>query len=313
MSWKYCAGNYYFPPFLGYPGVMYELWRGAGADAGYYLYNHSAFGWVISASFGPVFSISGAKATHQITSINSYTYHTVWSYDLWAQLGGETFIGIEFYAVTQTNGRSGRAGIPLSEEWIWNDPEDHSKGGRYNGATFWSSSSLPAIGQSIDFVQRGFLRGAVQNAFNGTPLTVACTFNRWIRKSGGRNTYSSEPYGEYEYIGEGTQPNKIVGLPCWRSQSGKEYIRSLSTVNDKYSYGDVSYNSTVGKWVIGMPNKAEGWWEGTEPSKTAAVTFVFKKPEGSKITGTDITLTFFYYLPGNNTETISLAEAALWK
>ena len=102
-----------------------------------------------------------------------------------------------------------------------------------------------------------------------------------------------------------------MGLPRWRDNQGSYYVRSFNRIASHYTYGSIRYES--GKWIIGTVNSSGGWWEGKEPDKKFSVTFTFCKPEDSEITGSNLTLTFYDYVQGNESAPAYMGEVAIWR
>ena len=109
----------------------------------------------------------------------------------------------------------------------------------------------------------------------------------------------------------GVSGEKCFGLPRWRDNSSNYYIRSLEKKNGRFSYGGIRYEG--GKWLLGELNSPSGWWEGEEPNKEKTVTFQFRKPEDSEITGSNRTLSFYDYVQGDETGVAYLGEVAIWR
>ncbi|OGV53547.1 MAG: hypothetical protein A2017_20835 [Lentisphaerae bacterium GWF2_44_16] len=262
-------------------------------DEGYKLFYHSGLSkWVIAAHWGMSFIISGyysGTCPPDYVNYNGYSSYTKYS-SLWYDLT---------YGWVVTLGNLGAKPI---EYWRPNDPiNDPSGAGTYQGTVFYTGTP-PALGGSAAFQARGNIRGSVKNAYSGTAITLTTQYQRWE---------SATLYGEYTAAG-GASGIKYCGLPQWTDGDGNTYIRSVTKTDGKYTYGTISYNTTYSKWLIGAYGSASGWYEGSEPSKTGSVTFTFKVPEGSEITGTNKTVTFDKYVKGENTQTVFLTEASRW-
>ena len=141
----------------------------------------------------------------------------------------------------------------------------------------------------------------------GTKTSDVTTWARW---------QCASPVGVYEPAG-GATGNRVVGTPKFIDGAGKTYTKIIHTESvyfpPPFNYGDAKYVVGTG-WVIGSINDATGWWVSTtEPSVLSPTTFTFTKPSGSEITGSNIVLTFLEYILGNQTKTLLLGEAAIWR
>ena len=170
----------------------------------------------------------------------------------------------------------------------------------YEGDAFHSGYFLPsAYDNAYVFLQP---RGTNRNG-GGANKTVYFDFPRW-------QSVTHRQFGVYEPKGE-VSGKKYFGLPRWRDNSSNYYVRSLEKKNGRFSYGGIRYES--GKWLLGELNSPSGWWEGEEPNKEKAVTFLFCKPEDSEITGYNRTLSFYDYVQGGETGVAYLGEVAIWR
>lgn len=116
-------------------------------------------------------------------------------------------------------------------------------------------------------------------------------------------------------LGEYTDPAGVlspryIGVPKYLDQSGNEYIRSAELSDGYYTYGLVHFDGT--RWCIGSEDDEEGYWTGSEPSRTSSTTFTYHPPEGTEIRKDDITLTFDSLTFPETPETLYLAEVAKW-
>lgn len=268
-----------------------EIWIGEDADAGYYLFQANKQ-WIITNVLAPWYIIDGQEFLPVLKPVNGYIYWTNGTLALW-------YDGAWIISATP--------GYGTRESWQWNDDDDHDKGGQYIGNA-WYSGTLPAIGAESSFAARGCLRGTGKDAFGGIALTASGKFGYWQHSGSG----GAAPAGIYQYHGEDNEANRIIGLPQWKDGNGTLYVRSLDKINDKYTYGDIAYDTTVKKWILGTYGDKKGWWDGDEPKTTGSVTFHFRKLEGSDVTGENLTISFDQYVIGDNVETRLMIEAPVW-
>ena len=138
----------------------------------------------------------------------------------------------------------------------------------------------------------------------------------------------SSQFGVYEHVGDASG-EYTIGLPNWQGTSldiagHVDYTRSLVQVSGRYTYGDLRYVAYHG-WIIGTYGSESGWWEGAEPALKGSRTFTFTVPEGSELTGNDISVTWDGYVAGEynnltldlfgrlNARTTFIGEAAIWR
>ena len=293
MTWKAYNTAVRIPPLRDNTiDQAKTVYLGDDDDLFYKLYYSSAVGkWVISNHYGMIFLQNTNELIPTYININGYcSYRNPYAVILW-------------YDVTYGWVISSTPGISPVEYWMPSDPINNPSGaGEYTGTAFYTGTP-PALGGSATFQARGSLRGTTKDAYSGTAITLTTKYERWE---------SATLYGEYTAAG-GASGTKYCGLPQWKDGSSNTYIRSVSKTSNKYTYGDISYNTTYSKWLIGTYGSTSGWYEGSEPSKTGSVTFTFTVPEGSELTGANKTITFDKYVKGENTETIYLTEAGTWR
>jgi len=284
MSWQYIPGQIRVPkvPFWNPPD---GIWRGVGNDEGYFAYQSANSSWgsyvvVRKEKFIPSVMIGGSAMTPVWSDVNGYVY----------------FQGRGYLYYTQT------WGWVLCDKFPGYEPLEESKRDvetgetTYSGDTFYVLSYFPSSeGSEVDLTPRGEVRGK-----EGKKLKLA--WERWT---------CNYEFGEYEGKGDASG-KKIVGLPQFRG-NGETFLRSLEKDGSwHFTYGRIHYAS--GKWVIGEVGSAAGWHEGAEPKAGGgAVTFAFCRPEGSEITGTNISVSFDRYVGGDETDTAYLGEAAVWR
>lgn len=269
------------------------VYIGAGDDFDYKLYYSSALSkWVISEHYGMVFLQGSSEYVPTYININGYCsyYYESTGNTLWYDLTYGWMI-------------SSNPGISPVEYWMPADPINNPSGaGAYTGTAFYTGTP-PALGSSATFEARGNLRGTTKDAYSGTAITLTTKYERWE---------SSTLYGEYIAAG-GASGTKYCGLPQWKDANGNTYVRSLAKTSGKYSYGSISYDSSHSKWLIGTYEGETGWWEGSEPSKTGSVTFIFTAPQDAEVIGEDIEITFDQYVKGDNITTIYIGEVEKWR
>lgn len=146
-------------------------------------------------------------------------------------------------------------------------------------------------------------RGGYRNG--GSSKIATYYFPRWEK-----GTETGTVTGEY-LPKEPNTGNKYFGIPRWRDNHGTYYIRSLAKVGSFFTYGTI--HNVSGKWLIGDVGNASGWHEGSEPSKTGSITFLFKRNEGSTVSGYNLTLSLYDYMLGEERSANYLGEVAIWR
>lgn len=247
---------------------------GSGADAGKYAF-HTSLGYIIAANFACNLKIDGTIYTPVFNNVNGYIYWSIGSNYIYRSVNFGWFFFGQF---------------PGYEPEEYYDSEES----KYKGDSFWAGS-IPTIGSSSTFSPRG------SNRTGGSSKTVQAVWDRW---------QSNTRFGEYNPQ-ECASGKLYLGLPRWVDGNGEYYVRSVSKIDGKYTYGSIVYNN--GKWIIGTINDESGWWEGSEPSKSGSTLFQFKVPEGSTIIGQNKTITFHDYVIGDERIEIYLSEVAVWR
>jgi hypothetical protein len=279
--------------------------HGIGNDAGYNIYRTTKY--IRSQYFGNWYYVTPGG------------YNL---YPLYQTYNGEACFGTAYYLFyDNTYGWVLKDSfLPCYEYWVAS--ESH-----YFGDDFWSTTSLSTTklpsegGGSVEFKAHGYQRGSTKGAYEGTPRYLDFRFIRWE---------SSNLYGEYSPLG-GASGTKYVGVPEWNSTYGTnaKYDRSVNVSTSNitpyqsssgyYTYymviagnatqtRNIYYRTLYSKWLIGVYNSPLGWYEGNEPSKTEDVDFIFTVPEGSEVTGTDITVSFSAYVKGIDTQNIYMCN-----
>lgn len=116
--------------------------------------------------------------------------------------------------------------------------------------------------------------------------------------------------GIYERLDGGGK--KLVGVPVWTDENGREFKRISTGMTGVYTYGDIAFNAVSDTWILGDIGTDSGWWQSVdEPSLLEPVTFVFCRNEDSDAVGENFTLTFSHCLATEKTEVL-FAEVAKW-
>ena len=284
MSWQYVPGQIRIPkvPFWDPPE---GIWRGVDYDERLFAYRNSisSFGSYVvveSTELFPSVVLDGSKMTPQFTDVNGYICWT----------GSRNLYYSQTYGWIVCDQSPGYE--PLEEQR--RDPESGMT--TWEGDSFWVLSSFP-YGEDSEatLTPRGKERGKESKK-------LKLTWKRWV---------CNQEFGVYEGKG-GASGKKIVGLPQFRG-NGETFLRSLEKDNSwHFTYGRIHYAS--GKWVIGEVGSAAGWHEGSEPKADGgSVTFSFCRPEGSDVTGQNITVSFEKYVGGDEKDIAYLGEAAVWR
>lgn len=284
MSWQYVPGQIRIPkvPFWEPPD---GVWRGVDYDERYFAYrndygNFGQFVVVESEELLPTVMVDGSRMTPVFSDVNGYIYWTGYQNLYYTLTYGWVLCGLS------------PGTEPLEEQRT--DPQTGER--TWEGDSFWVLTGFP---YSEDSETQLTARGREKDK-EGKKLKLA--WKRWV---------GNQEFGEYEGKG-GASGKKIVGLPQFKG-GGETFVRSLEKDNTwHFSYGRIHYAS--GKWVIGEVGSASGWHEGSEPKAGGGtVNFKFSKPEGSDITGSDITVSFDKYVGGDEKDTAYLGEAAVWR
>ena len=299
MSWTAYQTAPRIPTLLGdiklYTATIYPIWR---SEDGYFLFYTQQEGWIISSMFGMSFKID-----------DSIFYPTYNVYNKFPVYQRNNIIGSEGIYYDGTYGWvyniDTAIGYPCVEYWRSNNIyEDPFGTGEYKGPRFYTGTIPTTYTSSNIWQARGFGRGNVYGEYTGTPITIDTYFEYWK---------AVDVYlGEYKPQGDATGDSKWFGNPQWKDQNNKVYIRSTNKISNKYTYGDIYYDATNSKWIIGTYNNPTGWWEGYEPIKNSSVIFLFKVPLNSELTGEDLTISFDQYVLGSDTQTIYLGEVSRW-
>lgn len=259
------------------PGITYgeDFFCGVYQDRGRYAFQTN-LGHIIAESAAYWLDVDGEIYTPVFEEINKYIY---WK-------NGDDYI---YYSYVYGWIKADR--IPGVDPVEYYDEEK----GEYSGDMFWSGN-IPQENIPEMFVPRGYNRN------NRNPLTVKFYWPRW---------QSEEKFSEY-WPNFDSEEVLHLGIPRWRELgSNVEYLRSINKIDGNYTYGTIYYSN--GKWLIGVENSSEGWWEGEEPSTTHDVVFHFVTLDGASSPNADVMIAFDRYIQGNETLDVYLAEVAIWR
>lgn len=279
MSYQWIPG-YIRTPYI--PGFEYPsgVWRGVGNDEGYISLAASRWGhYIITHRDNLCYSlyIDGNEYRPIFTDVNGYI---VW------------------------HGTLGNVYYTQSYGWVFADYfagyEPYENRAMKDGRTIWLGDrfyTLPSPPSSPGGSAVLTPRGSIHDS---TPLTITNKWPRW--------TCDTE-FGTFTAT-DGVSGERRLGLPRFTG-GGQEFVRSINKTNGHFTYGGIHYVN--GKWVIGTPNSASGWHEGSESQVGSSVQFRFCKPEGSTITGEDITVSFKDFIIGTMRDTAYLGSVAIWR
>ena len=257
------------------------VWCGADSDAGYYAFDagYSWGGRIMSKELCYSLSIDGSKLTPVFSSINGYIYWTGSGNVYYTQTWGWVYMSGMF------------PGYEPVEDYDYDDGEI-----KWTGDRFYSFYSFPQPGGGAASLTP---RGTIHDSGEAKEMTAV--WQRWTAKRG--------EFGEYEPK-DGAEGTRWLGLPRFRG-NGEYFVRSFSKTRGHFTYGRIRHAD--GKWVIGEPGSDAGWHEGSEPSRDGSVTFKFTKPEGSEAQGTDIDVSLYDHVKGDEHGKAYLGEVAIWR
>ena len=275
MSFHYVPGQFRTPQIPNF--VLPDgMWCGEGSDAGYYAFDAGSNwgGRIITKELCYSLVVGGSVLKPSFSSINGYIH---WSGGVW---------------YTQTWGWVYMTGMfPGYEPLEDYDPQEQ----KYTGDAFYTLSIPSGNGRTSRMTPHGSIR-------EGEVKEVSAKWTRWTATG-------FFEFGEYEPQDDATG-TRWLGLPRFRG-GGEYFTRSLEKTNGHFTYGRIRYAS--GKGVIGEPGSDAGWHEGAEPKRDGSVTFRFTKPEGSEATGTDITVSLYDHVKGDESGKAYLGEVAIWR
>ena len=280
MSFHYLPGQFRVPKIPNFT-MPDGIWCGADSDAGYYAFD-GGYSWgsrIMSKQLCFSLSVGGSKLSPVFSSINGYIYWSGGGYVYYTQTWGWVYMSGMF------------PGYEPVEDYNYEDGEVH-----YTGDAFYTFHSFPqGEGNTVTLTPRGSLYD------RGEAKEMAATWPRWTAKRG--------EFGEYEPK-EGAEGSRWLGLPRFRG-NGEYFVRSFAKTKGHFTYGRIHHSGS--KWVIGEPESDAGWHEGAEPSRDGSVTFKFTKKEGSQAQGSDITVSLYDHVKGDEHAKAYLGEVAIWR
>lgn len=319
----------------GGSGATSVLWRGEGNLDNYYLWYAGALPkggssstiqnqWIISTSLDIQIIVDGIEATGCWYDYNGKRYWDTGSNYLWYDSSSSKWI------------ISSKLGCCITEEWYdgSGDSAEEAAGDEQNdnnyyiGDSWWESDTLEGL-----YIARGDQRGTIQGEYNGTPKKVKWELTAYRKKDDeDLNTDSEGKSGIYQKFERTATVNPDdtvdetindvdeyidVGCPQWVDQDDTTYTRSIEKdANGNYTYGDIHYNVSTGKWIIGVYNSTSGWYESNDKPEldtTTTVTFSREKTgDGSYPGNYDLDISFDKYLLCTEENNLWIAEAALW-
>ncbi len=263
------------------------IWRGVGRDNGLYAFRpgDSRWGYSIMTEGAFAFSlvVDGRELQPNYSTINGY---------IWWSGNGHFYYSLTCGWVYMTGKFPGYE--PIEENWEYDDETGEYKA---EGDAFYSCSSPPYQPETeVELIGRG-------SNYGKSSKTATAKWKRWK---------CSREFGTYE--GEdGASGEKIFGLPRFRSNGYEYFTRSYAKTKGHYTYGRIKYSDAYGKWVIGEVGSGAGWHEGSETEVGGSVTFKFCKNEDSQAEGSDITVSYFDHVKGDDTTAAMLGEVSIWR
>ena len=280
MGFLYAPSQFRIPAF---PNLSISgLWRGVGADNGYYAFSEPTWGYyaMTKGTFCYSLVVGGSTLSPVMSSVNGYGFWTA------SARGGGVYYSFDYgwvYAPGLT---------PGTEPCQTSEYDSEKMETTYSGDEFYKIPSLPTPGSATEMTGMGSLHGQTKE--------ISAVWSRWT---------SDREFGEYE-AQDGASGTRILGLPRFRG-NGEYLVRSYAKTLGKYTYGAIHYAN--GKWLYGTEGSSAGWHEGSEPSKDGSVTFKFTKNEGSDAEGSDFAVSFVDYVKGGERHEAYLGEVATWK
>ena len=280
MSFHYVPGQFRVPKIPNFT-LPDGIWCGADSDAGYYAFDagYSWGGRIMSREMCYSLSVGGSKLSPVFSSINGYIYWSGSGHVYYTQTWGWVYMSGMF------------PGYEPVEDYDYDDGER-----KWTGDSFYTFYSFPQPGGgTATLTPRGSIRES------GEAKEMSATWTRWKAKGG--------EFGEYEPVDEATG-TRWLGLPRFRG-NGEYFVRSFAKTKGHFTYGRIHHSD--GKWVIGEPGSDAGWHEGAEPKRDGTVTFKFTKNQGSEARGTDISVSLYDHVKGDEHGKAYLGEAAIWR
>ena len=287
MSFMYVPSLLRIPEVPGFTPPV-GIWRGVGKDAGLFAFQAGDSTWgcyvMTEGSFTYSLVIDGREMTPQYSTINGY----IW----WSGGSGYVYYSITYGWVYLPGKFPGYE--PIEENYHYDEDTGANSA---EGDAFYSFTAPPYRADSeVELFGRG-------SNYGKESKTMTAKWKRWT---------SNNECGVYE-AQDGASGEKILGLPRFRSNGYEYFTRSFAKTKGHYTYGRIKYSETYGKWVIGEPGSDAGWHEGSEPSRDGSVTFKFTKPEGSEAQGTDIDVSLYDHVKGDEHGKAYLGEVAIWR
>lgn len=293
MSFIYSPTRVFMPPVPAFflDANNSEMWVGQGADRDYVVLRVK-LQWRMFHNTGTSWDTTGSVALFPTITCGGDVL-----YPVFRDCGGFFYYASRGAALWFVEGMG----------WVYMvggapgyTPEEYTdENGNPAGDNFYVVDSFKySDGGTLKLKPRGALEGS-------SDLEATFSWPRWDGPS------TPLPFGVYEPK-EGARGTRVLGSPRWRDSNGKYYVRSIKKTNGRWAYGDIHFDDWEYVWVIGAVGAVNGWYEGEEPSLTSPVTFRFRKPEGSDITGDDLTVSFVDYVEGNEKEDALVGEVAIW-
>lgn len=279
MSFHYVPGEFRVPAIPNY-AMPDGMWCGAGYDAGSYAFD-AGYAWggrIMSERLCFSLLVGGSRHLPVFSSINGYIHWSGVGHVYYTRNWGWVYMSGMF------------PGYEPVEDYDYEDGER-----RYTGDAFYTIQSFPRGGNTVAMMPRGSLRNS------GEEKDLTPQWPRWTAKNG--------EFGEYEPQ-DGASGTRWLGLPRFRG-NGEFFVRSFARKDGYFTYGRIHHAD--GKWVIGEPGSDAGWHEGAEPVRDGQVTFRFTRKEGSQAQGSDIAVSLYDHVKGDEHSKAYLGEVAIWR
>lgn len=298
MAWVVYPGNLIFPPVFSVLANS-KIYYGVGIDKNLFCFTSLLFNgqWVIYRTIGHDYLITRDGYTGILTLMSDPYNYESWWYGLYCLIKSNSgwvlanSTGYEPYEFSRTEG-----GVTV---WY--------------GNSWYSLDSETDLSTTINGIKTFIPRGNLKNS-NPSPIKLQIYHypdQLWIKYGGGKSHlgvyYRQDNPGNISFA-------KVVGVPLFKDDSGKEYLRSFKKNNDgKYIYGDIHFDENNQKWIIGTIGDEEGWWEGEEPQFFESITFYFTVNNGAEIKKSNIIISFDECIDIDYEETGYVFEANIWR
>lgn len=260
-----------------------QIYVGTDQDAGYYVWKpfpgSTNYTWIWTNQLFPKLKLQNIAENLEprLSLVNGYIY--------WVDTGNNFYC---YYLNSSSCFILIQNKYPGYQPKYWEyEDEDETR----LAGDVWYEFDLPNINETSTATKKG----AVDSE---TTHTVTFEWDYWSRS----DSYNKK-YGIYTAT-HGVSGTKKFGCPRWQYQ-GEYWQKSLTKDNNGYykyiaqgtnSLGDITYNTSVSKWILGTYNNPTGWHESTdELSEDNSVTFSFNKPQNSSATGTDFNIALSDY------------------